>query len=257
MLAGTDLVFGYRPGRPVLRGVGVRFEPGTVTAVLGPNGAGKSTLLRLLCGLIAPERGSVTLGGESVTGMRPARRARRMAYVPQRSSLAFAFTTRDYVSLGRFAATDPTGDRAVDAALVAADLAERGDESFETLSAGQQQRASLARAVVQLDGRADGVLLLDEPFSALDPRHALRAVQMLRGLAGRGLTIAVVLHDFHMAALVADRVAVLSARGELAASGPTGQVLTPAVLDPVFEVRFETVSTSGGVAPLVVGPRNP
>jgi len=253
-LEASNLSFAYHPGRPVLRGIGLSLEPGTITGLIGPNGAGKSTLLRLLLGLLVPTQGAVTLDGVPVGSMDHRERARRLAYVAQRSSLAFSFSVRRSVALGRFAAGSGSGDaHAVDAALAAVDLADRADEPFGTLSAGQQQRAALARAIAQLDlprpPAGTRALVLDEPVSALDPRHALQCMEVLRALAGRGLAVILAVHDLNLARRVCDRAAVLDAQGSLAASGPVGSALAPAVLEPVFGVRFDQ-----GLVPSLAAP---
>src|SRR5207249_1515019 len=148
-----------------------------------------------------------------------------------------------FVALGRFASGGAGDAGAVDAALAAVDLCDRADEPFGTLSAGQQQRASLARAVAQLDlpGPPPGTraLVLDEPASALDPRHALQTVHLLRTLAEGGLAVVLALHDLSLAARACDRGAVLDSEGRLVAAGPVATTLVPEVLDPVFGVRFD------------------
>jgi iron complex transport system ATP-binding protein len=169
--------------------------------------------------------------------------------VPQRTSLAFAFTVRQYVGLGRFAAGAARGDDAVMRAMERADIADRADDAFAVLSAGQQQRATVARALAQLDqpGEAPGrVLLADEPVSAMDPRHALHTMGILRELAAQGLCIAVVLHDLTLAARFCHRAAVLDEHGRLAAAGSIDQALGPEVLSPVFGVDFVRLAGPDG-----------
>ncbi len=243
-LQAAGLSFSYRPQRPVLSDVSLSVEPGSITGLLGPNGAGKSTLLRLLIGVLSPTSGAVTLDGAPVAAMDHRDRARRMAYVSQRSTLAFAFTVRRSVALGRFAAgAAPSDGPAIDSALAAVDLSDRADDPFGTLSAGQQQRASLARAIAQLDlphpPAGTRVLILDEPASAMDPRHTLQTMELLRSLADRGMAILVALHDLPLASRACDRAVVLDSRGRVAAAGPVAAALDPLVLQPVFNVRFD------------------
>ena len=240
-LEAVNLSFAYRPGRPVLRDVCLALEPGTITGLIGPNGAGKSTLLRLLLGLLAPGGGEVKLDGKPVVAMEHRERALRLAYVSQRSTLAFSFSVRRSVTLGRFAARGSDG-AAVDAALAAVDLTDRADEPFGTLSVGQQQRAALARAIAQLDlsrpPSGTRALVLDEPVSALDPRHVLQSMALLRDLADRGLAVVLALHDLGLAFRACDRAAVVDGHGRVAAAGPVATALSPGVLEPVFGVRF-------------------
>ncbi|MBL8991633.1 MAG: ABC transporter ATP-binding protein [Phycisphaerae bacterium] len=233
------LDFAYRPGRPVLRAVTASLPPGQLTVILGPNGSGKSTLLRLALGLLRPARGAATLDGTPTWRLAEPARAARIAYCPQRTSLAAPFTVAQFVRLGRFAL--PPDEHAVAAALERMELAERAADRFDTLSAGQQQRAAIARVLAQVAG--DGpprFILADEPCAAMDPRHALAAMSVLREQASaRGLGVAVVLHDFAIARRFADAALLLDAEGSVAAQGNPEHVLAPGPLERVFGVPFE------------------
>ena len=239
-LRAEDLHFGYRPRAPVVRNVSFGLAQRAVTALVGPNGAGKSTLLRLLLGTLTPQAGRVTLDGRPLAALGHRERAARIGYVPQRASLAFAFTVRQVVRLGLYAAGRADGG-AVDGALRAVDLAPRADEPFGVLSAGQQQRATLARVLAQLHGRPSPIILADEPVSAMDPRHALETMTLLRGIAAAGGSVLVVLHDLTLALRWADRALVLDAEGRLVADGPAAESLEPSVLGGVFGVRFDRI----------------
>ncbi len=265
-LQAERIDFHYTRGRPVLRGVWCAVDPGTVTALVGPNGAGKTTLLRVLLGLVRPAAGSATLDGADLTNLSHAQRAARIGYLPQRGSVAFPFTVREVVRLGRYSAgARRAGDDApVSRALERVGLLDRADEPLGTLSAGQQQRASLARVLAQLaDGgdprtRKTGpaptrFLLADEPVAALDPRHALETMALLRALAAEGLGVLAVLHDLTFAARFADRVVVLDGSGSVAASGPVAEALDPARLTGVYGVGFARIGAGEASAIIPVG----
>ncbi len=233
-----EVGFEYESGRRVLSGVTHGFRAGAVTGVVGPNGAGKSTLLRLLLGVLRPTSGRAVLDGRDVSGMAARERARRMAYIPQRTTPTFGFSVRECVGMGRLAWGGAGGD-VVERALARVGLSDRGGEVFETLSAGQQQKAVLARSLAQMEGaERGGVLLADEPASALDPAHSLELMTIVRERAAAGATVVMVLHDFAIAGRFCDEVIVLGRGGEVAASGDAGRVLVPEVLDGVFGVRF-------------------
>lgn len=245
--------FGYRPDRPVLRGVTAVFPAGAVTVVVGPNGSGKSTLLRLLLGALSPGAGRALLGDAETRRLSAHDRGRRLALAPQRSTVWAAFSVREVVAMGRHARR--RDDRAVAAALDAMDLADRGDEPFGRLSVGQQQRATLARVLAQVadDDTGPRAVLADEPVAAMDPRHALLAMAALRAQAKRGLAVVVVLHDLTLAARWADRALVLSAEGRTdGPDAPVAERLTPERLEPVFGTPFDLARTPGGV---VLAPR--
>jgi iron complex transport system ATP-binding protein len=250
-LAATNLSFAYVPGKVILDGVSAEFPAGCVTAILGPNGAGKSTLLRILLGVLAPGQGRATLDDSRVRSLPTRQRASRIAYVAQRSDATGTFTVAQVVAMGRLARSRDDG--VVHRALERVGLEERAHDLFVELSAGQQQRASLARALAQLDGgdvpMHRQVILADEPCSAMDPRHALMAMRLLREQAhGKGSaavespvggrSVVVVLHDLTFAARYADRGVLLSAGGKIVAAGAIDEVLEPRRLREVFGVGF-------------------
>lgn len=238
--------FSYRPGRPVLRAVSASFPRGLVTAVLGPNGAGKSTLLRVLAGLAVADAGRATLDGADVAAMPAAARAARVVHVPQTSGVAFAFTSLQVVRMGLYASGGGRRAQAMEA-LERVGLGERAGDVYATLSAGQRQRVTLARAIAQLHagGPAGCALLADEPVSAMDPRHARDSLDLLRDAARQGAAVVVVLHDLAAALRHADHALLLDASGSVATLGPVADVVRPDRLEPVFGVPFSALESGG------------
>jgi zinc/manganese transport system ATP-binding protein len=183
----------YRyPGKAsatVLADVSFNLGPGSLTALLGPNGAGKSTLLNLLLGQLTPSQGRLLWSGQAMAPRRP-----RLALVPQRSAIQWQMpiTVRDLVALGTLAA--PTAEPRLDIpeALQSMGLASLADTRLSRLSGGQQQRALLARALVQ---KAD-LLVLDEPFTHLDPPSRQQLLAVLRQQATQGRIVLVSSHDW-------------------------------------------------------------
>ena len=217
---------------------GITFEPveGEVTVVLGRNAAGKSTLLRTLAGLVRPRSGSVLLDGSPIASLAPADRARRLAYLPQHPDVVGPFTVADIVSLGSLAR--PGADRGTDAlerVLDQVGLLDEAARAYHELSAGQRQRAALARCLLQLS--PEGWLLLDEPLAAQDPGEAARIIEILRGLKASGHGILVVVHDPIAAWPLGDRAAVLES-GRLRVEGEREAILEPRLLESVFGVPF-------------------
>ncbi len=205
-----------------LDGLDLALEPGSLTALLGPSGCGKSTTLSVLAGLRRPEGGAVLLDGEDVTGVAPERRP--VGMVLQKPLLFPHLSVERNVAFGLRMQRVPRAEArdAVGAMLARVQLEGLGDRRPHELSGGQEQRVALARALV----RRPRVLLLDEPFSQLDPdlRGEMRA--LLRELhAATGVTTLLVTHDRAEAVDVADRVAVLL-DGRIEGSGTPRELWT-------------------------------
>ncbi len=228
--------------RRVLDGVSMDLAPGEILAICGPNGAGKTTLLRICAGVLQPKSGSVTLGESRIHRMPPTRRARHLALIAQHPQVAFSYSVAQIVAMGRFAATRPHRKEVL-RALERVELHDRADEPFAQLSAGQRQRAALARALLQIeDPGFQGFLLADEPFSAMDPRHVLRAIDLIRALAReRSVGVAIVLHDLNLALRLCDRTLVLGSCGRVFADGPSDRVIPSEALRRAFATAFRAV----------------
>lgn len=172
MLRADDLSFAYQ-GVETPYIFSFEAKAGEVTAISGPSGSGKSTLLDLLAGFITPHRGSLVLDGTNLLPLKPERRP--VSLLLQADNLFDHLSAQDNARLGLPKGTQRTlGDQKVAAALAEAGLAGLGNQLASTLSGGQKQRVALARTLL----RARPVLLLDEPFSALDDetRHTMRAL---------------------------------------------------------------------------------
>ena len=202
-LDGVERSFPLAQGRrDVLRGVDVEIAAGEIVAVVGPSGCGKSTLLRLIGGLDAPTRGSIRLD------------ASRVADVDERTAIAFQEprllpwrTLAQNVELGLPRGTDRrAGRERVGELLHLVGLEHAADQRPREVSGGMAQRASLARALA----RNPGVLLLDEPFGALDALTRLRMHDLLLKIhAAEPTTVLLVTHDVEEALYLADRVLLL------------------------------------------------
>ncbi|MBU3058960.1 heme ABC transporter ATP-binding protein [Pseudomonas indica] len=220
----------------VLADVHLELRPGEVLGVLGPNGAGKSTLLAALSGELPAAHGRVLLDERPLSAWHGPERARRLAVLPQTSSLGFAFRVEEVVSMGRLPhATGRTRDaEIVGEALAAADAAHLAGRNYLELSGGERQRVHLARVLAQLWPGGEGqVLLLDEPTSMLDPLHQHTTLQATRAFAEQGAAVLVILHDLNLAARYCDRLLLLE-HGRPHAFGTPDDVLRAEPLRAVF-----------------------
>ena len=195
---------------PALREVSLDIEDGAFVALLGPSGSGKTTLLRIIAGLETAESGQILFGGEDVTDRAP--QDRGIGFVFQNYALFRHMTVAHNIAFGldvmkRSQRPDKAAIKArVEELLELVQLAGYGDRYPAQLSGGQRQRVALARALA----REPSILLLDEPFGALDAKVRRELRGALREIHDRvGLTSIFVTHDYEEAFALADRVAIL------------------------------------------------
>jgi len=217
-----DLTIAY-DRHPAVHHIDGRFDPGSLTAIVGPNGAGKSTLLKAIVGALRPASGTIIC---------PGLRTRDLGYLPQAAEIdrSFPLTVADTVILGAWGRTGALRgvDRAISdrahAALTAVGLKGFERRPVSALSAGQFQRVLFARLLLQ----DAAVILLDEPFTAIDARTTRDLLDLVRRWHNEGRTVITVLHDFDQVRAHFPE-AMLLAR-ELVAWGPTEIALSPANL---------------------------
>lgn len=232
--------------RRALSRVDLAPEPGRLTVIVGPNGAGKTTLLRSLAGLLTPSEGSITLNGVPVARMRAGERACSIAYLPQGGGVAWPLPVSSVVALGRLPHGEkpddltPQGRAAVAAAMQEVGLKGFEDRSATELSGGERARVLLARALAT----QAPVLLADEPVAALDPRHQLIVLDVLKNHASAGATVVAIMHDLTLAARFADDIVLLN-HGVIEAHGPPAEVLTEARLASGFGIEAHIAHEDG------------
>jgi len=208
MIAAKNITVA-RGGRTILADVSLSARAGEFIAVIGPNGAGKSTLLSALAGLLTPDAGQVTLDGAPLPPLSAL--ARRRAYLPQNPHLEWPISVERLVALGLTPHLPAMGglpeqwQPAITRALEQCDLIGRRHQPATTLSGGEFARAMLARAIVG----DPQILIVDEPITGLDPRHAMQSMALLTRFAAAGKLVIASLHDLTLAARHASRIVAL------------------------------------------------
>ena len=213
-----DVTLGY-DRHPAVHHLDGEVAQGALLAVIGPNGAGKSTLFRGLAGILKPLAGSIDLGGLDI---------RDIAYLPQTADIdrTFPISVFDFVGTGLWRATGffggmgKTARDKVAQALAAVGLNGFENRSIGTLSGGQMQRMLFARVLLQ-DSR---LIVLDEPFNAIDAKTSADLVALVRRWHAEGRTVLAALHDMELVRANFPETLLL-ARGPVA-WGATAQVLT-------------------------------
>ena len=212
LLHATSLERRFGAAR-VLRGISLTVNPGECHLIVGPNGAGKSTLLRILAGLARPSGGTVSLRG-TVPGREPASR-RAIGLLSHQSHLYDDLSGAENLAFAArlYGVPDPEG--AARSRLAALGLADRADEPVRRLSRGLLQRVAIARALLH----QPTLLLLDEPFTGLDPHATAQVGEMLRVELSRGAALVLVSHVVREAWPLATHAHALI-QGAWALSGP-------------------------------------
>jgi iron complex transport system ATP-binding protein len=234
-LSVQGLSSGY-PGQGVLRDVQVTAGNGEIVGLIGPNGAGKSTLIKVISRTLPQQAGVVHLDGRPLADWSPRDLARHLAVVathevPQAGTL----TVRQYVGLGRtphqgwLGTPSPADRETIDLAIQQVNATHLSERPFMALSAGERQRAQLARALAQ----CPSLLLLDEPTSHLDVGQQQALLRLLRRVAAQGVTVLVAIHDLNLAASLCDRLVLLAA-GQVIAQGPPADVLVNQHLEAAY-----------------------
>jgi len=214
-----------QPARTLLRDISLTLDPGTTTAILGRSGSGKTTLLRMVNGLAHPTSGEIRINGIPTHQQNPATLRRSIGYVIQETGLFPHMTVERNAGLALELAGQSIRQRASRTsevlALAGLDFADFRARYPWQLSGGQRQRVGLARALAT----DPGVLLMDEPFGALDLLTRAEMQTMLRDLLARvGKTVLLVTHDLDEALYLAQRIIFLDS-GEVVADLPATEVL--------------------------------
>ncbi len=232
-------------GRHVLGPIDLAIEPGGVTALIGANGAGKSTMLTIIGRLLEADSGRVEVGGLDVRLAKSKELAKVVSILRQENHFMARLTVEQLVTFGRFphsAGRITQADRrAIHAAIAFLDLSGFEGRFIDELSGGQRQRAFVAMVLAQ----DTDYVLLDEPLTGLDMRHAVGMMGQVRAAADAlGKTIVLVIHDVNFAAAYADRIVAL-ADGRVIASGTPEEIITPEVLELVFKTPVEVLEHGG------------
>ena len=231
-----DLSAGYR-GKAIVPGVNLEIKRGEIISFIGPNGAGKSTLLKTLYREISPVAGAVFIEGADVSKMPLKELARKMSIVTTDRIKPEHMTCREVVMAGRLPYTDGFGvlgkeDRqAAEDAIALMKIESFADKQFNNLSDGQKQRTLIARAIAQ----SPEYLVMDEPTSYLDIRYRMELMEVLEGLAKKGVTIVMSIHELELAVSVSDRLLLVYDDGKTLCKTPS-EVMGEGLIKDLFSL---------------------
>ena len=240
----NKVCFGYDRQHPILRNISAAILPGQTVTLLGPNGVGKSTLLNCVTGILEPQSGTITLSGRPISGLPRKTIAQTVAYVPQKPQVAFDYPLIDFVVMGRTAymkllsVPDKADYEAARSALRRLGIEELSERPVNELSGGEQQKACIARALVQ----EPELIVLDEPTSSLDYGNQITVLGLIRQLSADGFSVLMTTHDPDHALLLNSDVWLMNRAGELRC-GSSGSLLTEENLSELYQARVRLLES--------------
>jgi branched-chain amino acid transport system ATP-binding protein len=238
LLEVRDVVAGYGYGPSILNGATLTVRAGQSQCIIGPNGAGKSTLLKAISGLLPIRKGEILLKGERIDGLRPDQILRKgICFVTQERALFPKMTVRENLRMGGYVLNDKDElESRIEAVLEQFPiLRERARQHAGTLSGGEQQMLSMARAqIVEPD-----IIMLDEPSLGLAPRVVQQMYDVIRTVGARGVTVLLVEQNAVVGLSNTDWGGVLDL-GRTLFEGPAAEILA----DPRIQELYLGASTS-------------
>lgn len=246
LLTVTGLVKTYHRRR-VVDGVEMEIEPGEIVGLLGPNGAGKSTCFKIICGLVRPDKGDVFLLENRITDLPLFQRSRLgMGYLPQHSSLFTKLTVQqNLIGMMQLLAFSRKQQKArCDELLEQFNISHVRKSKAETLSGGERRRLEIARCLV-----ADPkIIMLDEPFAAIDPVTVQNVQEVIRQLARKGIAILITDHAAREILQITDRTYVVN-EGRILCSGSADEIIRNEQVRQKYLGDLQFVGKPGGAIP--------
>jgi len=235
LVVADDLVAGYLPGVNILNGCDFYAQKGELVGIIGPNGAGKSTLLKAIFGLVRIHTGTVTLGGEDITNLRPDKLVRMgVGFVPQTNNVFPSLSIEENLQMGSYQRPKAFKERFEFVASLFPALADRRKQPAGSLSGGERQMVAMSRALMM----DPSVLLLDEPSAGLSPALQDGVFVRTKQINATGVTVIMVEQNAARCLQICDRGYVLD-QGRNAYTGTGMQLLK----DPkVIELYLGTLT---------------
>jgi len=227
-----------RDKKKVINEVSLKLHKGDFHVVLGPNGEGKSTLLKLLAGELETNVGDIRFDGKKLNRFSLKELSKKRAVLPQLNQFLFPMSVYEVCALGRTPYMGSTlnleDKKIIEESLIAVDMWSYADQEYSKISGGEQQRVQIARILCQ----QTDLLLLDEPFTALDIKHQIELMELLVGLTCKGKTILCIMHDINFALRYASHLSFLK-DGRLAFQGVPEDIKNAEVIESVYDVKAE------------------
>jgi iron complex transport system ATP-binding protein len=248
-----DVDFGYSEDHIVLHDINLVIDEPGLYCIIGPNGVGKSTMVKCVSKIVTPLKGQVLLDGEDVAKMKHKDVAKKVGFVPAFSQDAFSMSVINTILIGRYN-HQKWGSREKDLEMVyktmkLLHIENLGMRNYNALSAGQHQKVSIARGLVQ----EPAILILDEPTANLDVKYQVYVMEMLRAIAvERQMIIMTICHDLNITSKYAHKVIMLARPGKIHAVGAPEDVLTEDNIREVYGINCRIFTDEETKKPYVI-----
>lgn len=245
VLEVSNLGYSYDGVHTIIEDINLKFDHPGLYCIVGPNGVGKSTLIKCINRIQHPTEGAVFIDGINVGEMKQKEVAQKIGYVPTTSEDVFSMPVVDAIKIGRFnfSKNETKNDLEITYRVMKLlHIRNLANHGFKELSAGQHQKVSLARGLVQ----ETPILMLDEPTSNLDIKFQIYVTELLRGLAiSDDMIVIMISHDLNIAAKYAHEVIMMSRPGKVFCRGMPKDVITKENLKSVYDIDCEIVEIQG------------
>ena len=243
ILEVKDLAYKYpKVKEETIKDINFSLQKGQIMCILGPNGSGKTTLLNCLANLLTPSKGTIKVGGKSIRSMSRREAAKEIGYVPQFHNAVYAYTIREFVTMGRTPYLDILGTpkkkdlEIANEAISKMKIDHLAHKKYTNLSGGEKQQAMIARVLVQ----NPKIIMLDEPTNHLDYGNQIRALKMIKELSQQGYTIIMTTHNPDHALMLEDKAAIIDYGSEFI-FGDSKDVLTEDKLSKIYGLNLEMI----------------
>lgn len=241
----VDNISGGYGEKKIIEQLSFHVKKGEIIGILGPNGCGKTTLLKLLTRLLPIEKGNVYVSDRLINTYSSKKFAKKIAVVPQSTSVSFSYTVKEIVELGRYAyqkglfsQLSKEDKQAIELAMEQTGVIQLSEESFIHLSGGQKQRVMLAQCLAQ----QSEILLLDEPTNHLDLTYQKSFLELLQKLAKeKNIAVIAILHDINLASLYCDKLLLMDEKKQYLYD-KTEKVLNDERLSEVYKTDLVSVA---------------
>ena len=249
-----DVTFGYTEGHPIIQNISLTIDEPGLYCILGPNGVGKSTLVKCVNKILVPTSGKVTIDGTDIMEMTHADISKYIGYVPVSSNEAFAMSVLDTIMVGRYNhrrwGSEKVDLEMVYRAMKLLRIRNLANRNYNALSAGQHQKVSIARGIVQ----ETPVLILDEPTANLDVKYQVYVTELLRAFAEKkGIAVLTISHDLNITAKYAHKIIMLARPGVVYKVGTPDEVMTKENIETVYGIACDVHNHPDGYPIIVFG----